>query len=482
MATKILGKVAMTPKGVWTTGIYNKYDYIYDTTVNGTYLALKDGVTTEPSGNGDGINWTILCRGIGTTTDNNFTDAEKAKVDAAILSTQINIANGYVGIGSDGKINNSEFSNLKINRFHNIIKGSTKGIIVGDSIAVGYNATGAGESYPSGRIIFSNGTDTCYEGNYTSNCWVNYFRRYCTKENTSIDIINAGIAGTTARYANINKTYRLPDSSYDFIIIELGTNDFGMGYTADDFKQNYQQFVEYAKTKSKVIICISPIPRIDAVTNSSFTVAQCETMIEDIAYQENCFFIPLFNMWVNYFNTSGLDISNYLTIEGLHPNDMGHLLFWNILQTTFQFTDSQSMYNLHSENYTNGIWTPIISGSTTAGSPTYSSQIGKYYKIGKMVFCTGQLQISAKGGMVGDVNIGGLPLPISTNQIDTAVKTGFYNNAALTSGCINGGLLSTNSAKIMLLKGTTTGALNVSASEITDTFGIFDIEFNYLTT
>ena len=113
MATKILGKVAMIPKGIWIASTYNKYEYVYHTTLNATYVALKDGVTSEPSDNGDGVNWSILCKGIGVTTDNNFTNAYKTKLDTALSSTNKNLADGYVGIGSDGNIDNSEFVNIK---------------------------------------------------------------------------------------------------------------------------------------------------------------------------------------------------------------------------------------------------------------------------------------------------------------------------------------------------------------------------------
>lgn len=82
MATKVLGTVALIPKGVWASGTYNKNEYVYHTTLNASYVALHDGVTSEPSGYIDTVDWHILCRGIGVTTDNNFTDVYKTKVEA----------------------------------------------------------------------------------------------------------------------------------------------------------------------------------------------------------------------------------------------------------------------------------------------------------------------------------------------------------------------------------------------------------------
>ena len=60
----------------------------------------------------------------------------------------------------------------------------------------------------------------------------------------------------------------------------------------------------------------------------------------------------------------------------------------------------------HLQDYEEGTWTPIWSG---AGSPTYSSQVGTYTKVGNRVHISCYLQISNKGTMTGAVEIGGLP-------------------------------------------------------------------------
>jgi hypothetical protein len=56
-----------------------------------------------------------------------------------------------------------------------------------------------------------------------------------------------------------------------------------------------------------------------------------------------------------------------------------------------------------------GTWTPTLYGDTTAGSPTYTARDGYFYKIGKLVAVYFMVQLSAKGGMAGNVSVGGLP-------------------------------------------------------------------------
>lgn len=60
-------------------------------------------------------------------------------------------------------------------------------------------------------------------------------------------------------------------------------------------------------------------------------------------------------------------------------------------------------------------WTPTILGASTAGTATYSAQIGKYSKIGPLVFVTFILTWTSGTG-TGNLLVGGLPV----NIINTA--------------------------------------------------------------
>jgi hypothetical protein len=60
------------------------------------------------------------------------------------------------------------------------------------------------------------------------------------------------------------------------------------------------------------------------------------------------------------------------------------------------------------DDYEEGTWTPTVLGSTTAGTATYSTQVGTYTRIGRKVTLLGTLGYSAGTG-TGNLNIGGLP-------------------------------------------------------------------------
>lgn len=68
-----------------------------------------------------------------------------------------------------------------------------------------------------------------------------------------------------------------------------------------------------------------------------------------------------------------------------------------------------------------GTFTPVFQGSTTAGSNTYSSQVGRFKVIGNMCFFQINLAMSSKdGSMAGNVQIGNLPFFVGPSAMASA--------------------------------------------------------------
>ena len=66
------------------------------------------------------------------------------------------------------------------------------------------------------------------------------------------------------------------------------------------------------------------------------------------------------------------------------------------------------------DDYEEGSWTPVFKGSTTAGTYTYTTQAGRYVKVGNLVtvWCT-LTDITASSAGTGDIVVGGLPFTIA---------------------------------------------------------------------
>lgn len=64
-------------------------------------------------------------------------------------------------------------------------------------------------------------------------------------------------------------------------------------------------------------------------------------------------------------------------------------------------------------DYKESTWTPTMTIGGSSTGITYTSQVGDYLKVGKLVTIWFGITLSSKGGLAGAVSIGGLPFPRS---------------------------------------------------------------------
>jgi len=85
------------------------------------------------------------------------------------------------------------------------------------------------------------------------------------------------------------------------------------------------------------------------------------------------------------------------------------------------------------DDYEEGTWTPAITGSSTAGTATYTNQVGTYTKIGNRVFI--QITVVYTGGTgSGNFRITGLPFTTSSTSNFYSALSIYCSNIALTAG------------------------------------------------
>lgn len=72
------------------------------------------------------------------------------------------------------------------------------------------------------------------------------------------------------------------------------------------------------------------------------------------------------------------------------------------------------------DDYEEGSWTPVVEGSTSAGTASYNVQVGSYTKIGNRVFF--QFRVNYSGGTgTGNLRISGLPFASNANNSGSTV-------------------------------------------------------------
>jgi len=93
------------------------------------------------------------------------------------------------------------------------------------------------------------------------------------------------------------------------------------------------------------------------------------------------------------------------------------------------------------DDYEEGTWTPAISGDSGAAGVTYSTQTGKYTKIGNQVTCWFSITLTSKGTLTGGtVGITGNPFtPAAGTQMDGMVDFDSLATNWIVVGCKAGG-------------------------------------------
>jgi hypothetical protein len=83
------------------------------------------------------------------------------------------------------------------------------------------------------------------------------------------------------------------------------------------------------------------------------------------------------------------------------------------------------------DDYEEGTFTPIVQGSTTAGVGVYSTQLGRYTKVGRLVTVEIYIVWTAHTG-TGILRIGGLPFTVNAANY-SAATIGLISNIALSA-------------------------------------------------
>jgi len=114
----------------------------------------------------------------------------------------------------------------------------------------------------------------------------------------------------------------------------------------------------------------------------------------------------------------------------------------------FPATQSASSDANTLDDYEEGTFTPTIVGSTSAGTGTYSTQVGTYTRVGRAVSFRLLIAWSAHTG-TGSMLAGGLPFASSSvTDTLTAITVGGINNVTLSANHVGTALLFTNTTQI----------------------------------
>jgi hypothetical protein len=114
------------------------------------------------------------------------------------------------------------------------------------------------------------------------------------------------------------------------------------------------------------------------------------------------------------------------------------------------------------DDYEEGVWTPALKfGGNSVGMTYASTPVGRYTKIGRTVFATGTLTLTAKGSSTGSATITGLPFTSANDGIPAAAVIGHFTGGSAISGAVIGTVAANASA--IALHGSANGAASALA-------------------
>lgn len=114
-----------------------------------------------------------------------------------------------------------------------------------------------------------------------------------------------------------------------------------------------------------------------------------------------------------------------------------------------------------------GTFTPAITVNDSATGVVHTTQVGTYFKFGRLVFCAGFVILSNKGASAGIVRLVGLPfVPSNVQQFYPLTVS---NSANISGAGPMSGLISATTTKVVLYWNGATGSNLLLETNITNT-------------
>lgn len=217
--------------------------------------------------------------------------------------------------------------------------------IIGDSIANGYGGTGYTNN-STGELI--------YGSNYTNPngyCWANELKKYLENKFDCV-VKNYGVSGVGSDVL-LSKMSNVINEDDDIIICFVGTNDrvvgkdayTGVTKTLESIYKNMNGIYTYAKRLGKEIIFISPIPSsISDEANRTYHTEDIANLYTKLSFEKGIEIIPMHQLLCEYCDMKSIELDSLLD-DGLHPNDEGYRVMYEIICRKLGFNPKRKNSN-----------------------------------------------------------------------------------------------------------------------------------------
>lgn len=199
---------------------------------------------------------------------------------------------------------------------------NTKIKLVGDSITHGMGGTGFEQNGEYIGSFFGNE----YYRNPNGYCWAKLFKDYLESK-FSCSVTNNAVSGTSFNELNDAFTTLVSESD-DIVICMYGTNNRD---SLSSMPTWIQSVIDKCNHLGVDLIIMTPIPASieDEASHENHIEDMCNT-IKKLCIKNNVVFVDTNQIMLDYCEYRGISINTLLT-DGLHPNDNGYLVMFNVI-------------------------------------------------------------------------------------------------------------------------------------------------------
>ena len=223
--------------------------------------------------------------------------------------------------------------------------------LIGDSITHGFGGTGYTNDAAHGDLIYTD-EDRSWYVNTNGVCWANMLKSYLEGKFNCI-VKNYGASGRASGHLRMYME-QLIEAEDSIVICMIGTNDrntendpyTGTARNPEQTLKNMQAIHDYCKSMGKDIIFMSSIPASVQNENSN---KQChmediDNIIMKLAARNNMEYISVYKLFLQYCKNTNTSIDSLLS-DGLHPNDDGYAVMFELIAEALGFGIKRSGSN-----------------------------------------------------------------------------------------------------------------------------------------
>ena len=206
--------------------------------------------------------------------------------------------------------------------------------IIGDSITAGQGGSNFNANFNTsgGELITSKIWSQSWYTNDTGTCWANSLKAYLTQKfNCTVKNYGCPGIGVDQMITAIDDLVKDED---DLVICMIGTNNRHNMQLTELYSKLEQIYNIITIQKNKKIIMMSCMPASvlnETSNNRIFHADDIDNMYFKLSCEKNFEYISIYKEVLRYCNLKGINVDTLLNDDGLHPNDNGYNVMFNII-------------------------------------------------------------------------------------------------------------------------------------------------------